>query len=174
VAKRSAGARRRQRRRARGARRRLREERGARPRRPAARGGRRALPQGGAAPLPADLARVRAWRRRARRGPRGLPRAAGLQPELPREPGGPAPAAGARGDDEDAATLALVRAAGTAYRDHTPGVIPLVCDEPHTGPLEAAGARVLRRYGQSIWLEEGFVGWYRHVEAVYRRRRARR
>lgn len=65
--------------------------------------------------------------------------------------------------------LPLLAAAVTAYEDFTPGAIPLVADDRVVPFLERLGARFIRQYCQSIWLRNGFLGWYRHVEKFYER-----
>lgn len=66
-------------------------------------------------------------------------------------------------------TLSLAAAAAPAYADFLPGAIPLVACARARPVLEAAGARFVRCYCQSIWLRESFIGWYRHVEKFYQR-----
>lgn len=64
---------------------------------------------------------------------------------------------------------ALVHAAATAYPDFRPGFIPLLADGCAMVVLQQAGARFLRTYCQSIWLQSGYEAMYRHFESFYQR-----
>lgn len=66
-------------------------------------------------------------------------------------------------------TRALVHAAATAYPDFRPGFIPLLADGCAMVVLQQAGARFLRTYCQSIWLQSGYEAMYRHFESFYKR-----
>lgn len=65
--------------------------------------------------------------------------------------------------------LSLLAAAASAYQDFEADSFPVISDERAVGCLQEAGARFIRRYCQSVWLRDGFVGWYRHVEKFYER-----
>jgi hypothetical protein len=66
-------------------------------------------------------------------------------------------------------TRALVHAAATAYPDFRPGFIPLLADGCAMVVLQQIGARFLRTYCQSIWLQSGYEAMYRHFEGFYKR-----
>lgn len=68
-----------------------------------------------------------------------------------------------------AVTQALIHAAAGAYEDFRPGFIPVVTDERAGTLLLEKGARWLRAYSQSIWLQSGYEAMYRHMEGVYAR-----
>lgn len=65
--------------------------------------------------------------------------------------------------------LPLLAAAATAYVDFPPGAIPLIADDRATAVVQGAGGQLIRQYCQSIWLRDGFIAWYRHVEKFYDR-----
>lgn len=65
--------------------------------------------------------------------------------------------------------LTLLAAAASAYEDFEPGAIPLIADDRAAPVLQSAGCQFIRQYCQSIWLRDGFVPWYRHVEKFYDR-----
>ena len=65
--------------------------------------------------------------------------------------------------------LPLLAAAASAYGDFEPGAIPVIADDRVAPVLQSAGAQFIRRYCQSVWLRDGFIGWYRHVENFYDR-----
>jgi len=64
---------------------------------------------------------------------------------------------------------ALLSAASAAYADFLPQTIPTVVDNRLGRCLVNRGANFLRHYSQSLWLKQGYVGWYRHVEKFYER-----
>jgi hypothetical protein len=66
-------------------------------------------------------------------------------------------------------TRALLHAAATAYDDFRPGFLPLVTDEQTARLVLALGARQLRTYAQSIWLQAGYEAMYQHMESIYSR-----
>lgn len=68
----------------------------------------------------------------------------------------------------DVATTLMTRTA-SIYQNFEPGSIPVVTDDRTARCLQAAGAALLRRYCQSVWLYEGFIPWYRHIEKFYER-----
>lgn len=68
-----------------------------------------------------------------------------------------------------AVTNALIHAVSGAYEDFRPGFIPVVTDEQAGTLLLQRGARWLRAYSQSIWLQSGYEAMYRHMEGVYAR-----
>ena len=64
----------------------------------------------------------------------------------------------------------LAASAALAYEeDYPPPAFPVIAEPACSAALEAAGARKLRQYAQSIWLRDGYEGWYRHVEKFYAR-----
>lgn len=69
-----------------------------------------------------------------------------------------------------AVALALLREAAPVYASFEPGAFPAVTDARTAALLaQAGGVEVVREYAQSIWLRDGFIGWYRHVEGFYDR-----
>jgi len=64
---------------------------------------------------------------------------------------------------------ALLKSVAEEYAGFAPDAVPVVLDERTAPAVEHLGGQKLRDYAQSIWLEGGFVGWYRHVEAIYDR-----
>jgi hypothetical protein len=71
--------------------------------------------------------------------------------------------------ERKAAVCALLCEAKETYNDFEPGVLPLVTDIETGKFLVAIGAEFIREYAQSVWLQQGYIGWYRHVEAFYDR-----
>lgn len=68
-----------------------------------------------------------------------------------------------------AVTRALMRAATAAYPDFRLGFMPVLADDCAMVVLQQAGARFLRTYCQSIWLQSGYEATYRHFESFYKR-----
>jgi len=65
------------------------------------------------------------------------------------------------------ACSSLVQAAAAVYEDFPLRWIPVVTDQRTGVFLIQSGAEFIRQYAQSIWLSDGFVRWYRHVERFY-------
>lgn len=66
-------------------------------------------------------------------------------------------------------TRALLARAGEAYEDYTLGIFPVVTDARTAALAASQDLRVLRRYCQSVWLRNGYPGWYRQLERFYTR-----
>ncbi len=66
-------------------------------------------------------------------------------------------------------TQSLLAVAANAYDDFQPGMIPLIADDRAAIVLQDIGTQFVRKYCQSIWLRDGFIDWYRHVEKFYDR-----
>jgi len=71
--------------------------------------------------------------------------------------------------DEEAHAIVstLIGAAALEYADFPPRAIPIVADTRSSAIVQGLGGEFIRRYAQSIWLKDGYVGWYRHVEKFY-------
>jgi hypothetical protein len=67
----------------------------------------------------------------------------------------------------------LLNAASSAYSDFELDVIPVVADQVATPALTQLGAELLRHYCQGIWLKDGQLRFYRHVDKFYSRLLAR-
>lgn len=73
-------------------------------------------------------------------------------------------------DERLSIATGLLHAAAPAYKTFEPGAFPAVTDAATASLLAATEAcEIVREYAQSIWLRDGFVGWYRHVEGFYER-----
>jgi hypothetical protein len=77
--------------------------------------------------------------------------------------------------DPDVADVAasLLNAASTAYQDFEIETIPVIADPIASSALIQLGAEYLRDYCQGIWLKDGNLGFYRHVDNFYSRLLAR-
>jgi hypothetical protein len=64
---------------------------------------------------------------------------------------------------------ALLRSVAETYADFLPAFIPVVTDKRASQVLVQQGGELIRQYAQSIWLPDGYEGWYRHVESFYNR-----
>jgi hypothetical protein len=62
---------------------------------------------------------------------------------------------------------ALVKASLGSYRDFELGEIPLIADQIAVPALLKLGVEFVRYYCQGIWLRDGHVGFYRHVDRFY-------
>jgi hypothetical protein len=72
-------------------------------------------------------------------------------------------------EDASAVIRSLLCAAAPLYADFAPGRMLVTCDDRCRPLLERLGGQFIRQYAQSIWLKEGYIGWYRHVEKFYER-----
>ncbi len=73
------------------------------------------------------------------------------------------------GKYRQAVVRSLAAAATAAYVDFPPAEIPLVVAEYDADEAVRAGASPIRRYTQSIWLQEGFSAMYGHMARFYER-----
>ena len=64
---------------------------------------------------------------------------------------------------------ALLAAATEAYRDFELPYIPVVACDAANEALDAAGARWVRNYSQSVWTHDACPGFYRHINRIYER-----
>jgi hypothetical protein len=71
--------------------------------------------------------------------------------------------------DSDVSHVAasLLGAASTAYRDFELDAIPIIADPIASAALVQLGAEYLRDYCQGIWLRDGNLRFYRHVDSFY-------
>jgi len=78
-------------------------------------------------------------------------------------------------DNLETITYALVKQAIEAYKNETLNIkypltyFTIVADESSARFLKFIGARQTREYHQSIWLDEGFKAWSRHIKKIYAR-----
>ena len=71
------------------------------------------------------------------------------------------------------AVSSLLQAASSAYENFELEAIPVISDEIAAPALSRFGAEFLRHYCQGIWLKDGQLGFYRHVDGFYSRLLAR-
>ena len=71
------------------------------------------------------------------------------------------------------AVVALLKASSAAYEDFELDAIPVIADPLASPALTRLGADYLRQYFQGIWLKDGSLGFYRHVDSFYSRLRVR-
>ncbi len=69
--------------------------------------------------------------------------------------------------------ISLLRAASKEYEDFELGTIPVIADSVASVVLIQLGAEYLRDYCQGIWLKNGSLRFYRHVEGFYSKLLAR-
>jgi hypothetical protein len=62
---------------------------------------------------------------------------------------------------------ALLKASSVAYEDFELDTIPVIAEEIAGPALLQLGAEFLRHYCQGIWLKDGQLRFYRHVEGFY-------
>lgn len=67
----------------------------------------------------------------------------------------------------------LLQASATAYQDFELDTIPVIADPIASTALLQIGAEYVRDYCQGIWLKEGNLRFYRHIEGFYSRLQAR-
>ena len=51
------------------------------------------------------------------------------------------------------------------FMDFEPGLIPIVTDLVTAESVQKLGAVYIREYIQSIWMREGFRGWFEHINS---------
>lgn len=61
----------------------------------------------------------------------------------------------------------LLKAASAAYQGFELAAIPVIADPIASSCLIKLGAEYLRDYCQGIWLKDGNLGFYRHIESFY-------
>ena len=67
----------------------------------------------------------------------------------------------------------LLNSSATAYGDFELDAIPVISDASALSALVQLGAEYLRDYCQGIWLKDGTLGFYRHIDSFYSRLLAR-
>jgi hypothetical protein len=75
--------------------------------------------------------------------------------------------------DVSEVVVGLLGAASTAYQDFEIGAIPVIADALASVVLIQLGAEYLRDYCQGIWLKDGNLRFYRHIDGFYSRLVAR-
>jgi hypothetical protein len=63
--------------------------------------------------------------------------------------------------------VSLLRASSTAYQDFELKAIPVIADAAASSALLKLGAEYLRDYCQGIWLKDGNLRFYRHIDSFY-------
>jgi len=71
--------------------------------------------------------------------------------------------------DVSEVVVGLLGAASTAYQDFELGAIPVIADALASVVLIQLGAEYLRDYCQGIWLKDGNLRFYRHIDGFYSR-----
>jgi hypothetical protein len=71
--------------------------------------------------------------------------------------------------DVQEVAASLLNAASAAYQDLEIDTIPVIADPIASSALIQLGAEYLRDYCQGIWLKDGNLGFYRHVDNFYSR-----
>jgi len=71
------------------------------------------------------------------------------------------------------AAVALLKASSIAYEDFELDAIPVIADPIASPALMQLGADYLRQYYQGIWLKDGSLRFYRHVDSFYAKLRLR-
>lgn len=66
-------------------------------------------------------------------------------------------------------TTALMQAAASAYNDCALPEIPVIADQASASALLGCNGQLLRSYCQGIWLKEGQMELYHHVDSFYTR-----
>jgi hypothetical protein len=74
---------------------------------------------------------------------------------------------------QSARHFSLLGAASTAYQDFELDAIPVIADPVASVVLIQLGAEYLRDYCQGIWLKDGNLRFYRHIDGFYSRLLAR-
>jgi hypothetical protein len=69
--------------------------------------------------------------------------------------------------DVSAVVVSLIRASSRAYQDFELNAIPLIADVTASSALINLGAEYLRDYCQGIWLKDGNLRFYRHINGFY-------
>lgn len=77
--------------------------------------------------------------------------------------------------DSDVPDIAssLLKAASAAYQGFELAAIPVIADPVSSSSLIRLGAEYLRDYCQGIWLKEGNLRFYRHIDTFYSKLMAR-
>jgi len=75
--------------------------------------------------------------------------------------------------DVPGVAASLLKAALAAYQGFELAAIPVIADPIASSALIGFGAEYLRDYCQGIWLKDGNLGFYRHVENFYAKLLAR-
>jgi len=75
--------------------------------------------------------------------------------------------------DVSEVVVGLLGPASTAYQDFELGAIPVIADALASVVLIQLGAEYLRDYCQGIWLKDGNLRFYRHIDGFYSRLVAR-
>lgn len=75
--------------------------------------------------------------------------------------------------DVSGVVVGLIGAAFSAYQDFDLGAIPVIADRLASEALIQLGAEYLRDYCQGIWLKDGNLRFYRHIDGFYSRLVAR-
>ena len=78
----------------------------------------------------------------------------------------------AESEASDVVTI-LLRASFAAYEDFELDAIPVIADRIGSAVLTQLGAEYLRDYCQGIWLKDGNLRFYRHIDSFYSRLMAR-
>ena len=81
--------------------------------------------------------------------------------------------AGLADRDVSEVVISLLGAASTAYQDFELDAIPVIADPVASVVLIQLGAEYLRDYCQGIWLKDGNLRFYRHIDGFYSRLLAR-
>jgi hypothetical protein len=78
-------------------------------------------------------------------------------------------------DDSDVSSVAasLLKVASAAYQSFELAAIPVIADPIASSALIRLGAEYLRDYCQGIWLKDGNIRFYRHIESFYSKLMAR-
>lgn len=63
--------------------------------------------------------------------------------------------------------VSLLGAASKAYQDFELGAIPVIADPTASSALVQLGGEYLRDYCQGIWLRDGNLRFYRHIDGFY-------
>jgi len=71
--------------------------------------------------------------------------------------------------DVAAVTSCLLKASASAYQGFELDAIPVITDEIAGAAMTQLGAELLRHYCQGIWLKDGQLRLYRHVDGFYSR-----
>ena len=71
--------------------------------------------------------------------------------------------------EASAVVTTLLRASFTAYQDFELDTIPVIADPVSSVILIQLGAEYLRDYCQGIWLKDGNLRFYRHIDGFYSR-----
>ena len=70
-------------------------------------------------------------------------------------------------EDVPGVVSALLRASSVAYQGFELDTVPIIAEEVAATALSQLGAELLRNYCQGIWLKDGQLRFYRHVDGFY-------